>query len=54
MEFKNQDEAWEYWLDTCGDTERIFDDKYDTFKEWLEKEAVGWPDEPRGNQNLQD
>ena len=60
MEFKSQDEAWEYWQNCWYESGKGYEglgvtlsDQVDMFKEWLEEECIGWPDS-KGNQNLQD
>lgn len=60
MNFTSEDEAFTYWQEEIyyGSGEgyerlgRCFDDQVDMFKDWLEENAIGWPDEPNGN--LQD
>lgn len=60
MTFNNEDEAWDYWQENVWYLQgegyvglgRCFDDQVDIFKEWLDENAIGWPDEP--NRNLQD
>ncbi len=60
MKFNSEDEAFDYWREEIyyGSGEGYvgrgssFDRQVDFFKDWLEDNAVVWPDEP--NRNLQD
>lgn len=50
MLFNTQQEAYEFWESLNEPIPvRRYDDRIDEFKEWLEENAVAWP-----NLNLQD